>query len=242
MAFCFWLIIIFALVYEPIVGYFAFQKFKVDVRENQNARMKFYKNTILGLWVPTVFIMLLVAFTELTLKDIGLSALSINMETLGIFVTASVFIAALFYLISTLYYFIGYHYSEKIKAKWMDAKQKGMEQASFEVMLPVTKQEKKVWNYVSLTAGITEEIIYRGFLIYAFSYLFPDLSIWFVLLLSSFLFGLAHSYQGLTTGILRTTFIGFIFSILYIGLGSIWPIIVLHFLIDYVAKLGDSKE
>lgn len=242
MEFCFWFIIIFALVYEPIVGYFAFQKFKVAVRKNGNARLKFYKNTILGLWVPTAFILLLVIFTELTLKDIGLLAPSINLDTLGVFVTASVFVAALVYLISTLYYFIGYHVSEKIKAKWMEAKQKGMEQASIEVMLPVTKQEKKAWNYVSLTAGITEEIIYRGFLIYAFSYLFPDLSIWLVLLLSSVLFGLAHSYQGFAAGILRTTFIGFIFAILYIGLGSIWPIIVLHFLIDYVAKLGDAKE
>jgi uncharacterized protein len=29
----FWLVILFALVYEPIIGYFDFKKFKVNVRE-----------------------------------------------------------------------------------------------------------------------------------------------------------------------------------------------------------------
>lgn len=113
---------------------------------------------------------------------------------------------------------------------------------SFEELLPVTKKEKKLWNYVSLTAGITEEMIYRGFLIYAITYLFPNFSIWLVLVLSSFLFGLAHTYQGFKIGVLRTTIVGFIFSILYIGLGSILPVMILHFLIDYLAKLGDTKQ
>ena len=108
--------------------------------------------------------------------------------------------------------------------------------------MPVTNKEKKIWNFVSLTAGITEEIIYRGFLIFAFAYLFPDFSIWLVIILSSLLFGLAHTYQGFTTGVLRTTIFGVIFSILYIGIGSILPLIVIHFLIDYVAKLGELKE
>lgn len=57
MEYGFWLVIIFAILYEPIIGYFDFQKFKVDVRENQNARLKYYKNSIIGLWVPTIFIL-----------------------------------------------------------------------------------------------------------------------------------------------------------------------------------------
>ncbi|MEH7379023.1 CPBP family intramembrane glutamic endopeptidase [Bacillus sp. JJ1533] len=108
-------------------------------------------------------------------------------------------------------------------------------------MLPVTDKEKKIWNYVSLTAGITEEIIYRGFLIFALGYFFPGLSIGLVIILSSLMFGMAHTYQGFLTGVIRTTIFGLLFSILYIGIGSILPLIVFHFLIDYVAKLGDVK-
>ncbi|TWI58182.1 CPBP family intramembrane glutamic endopeptidase [Halalkalibacter nanhaiisediminis] len=238
----FWLVIIFALLYEPIIGYFDFKRFKVNVRENQDARLKFYKSSIVDLWIPTIFILLLVIFTELTLKDIGLSFPSINTNTLGSLVTYSVFVVAFLYLIGVLYYSIGYQFSDKIRTKFEQAKQKEYANVGFSEILPVSNKEKKLWNYVSLTAGITEEIIYRGFLIFALAYLFPNLSVWLVIFSASLLFGLAHTYQGFITGVIRTTVFGIIFSVLYIGIGSILPLIIFHFLIDYVAKLGDSKD
>lgn len=239
MEYGFWLIILFALVYEPIFGYRDFQKLKVEVKDNEKARLKFYMNTIIGLWIPTVFIFLLVAFTDLSIGNIGLSVPSINTQPLGPWVTYTVFAVVAVYTIGILYYSIGYHFSGNIRSKLTQAKQKQWENVSFSELLPVTNREKKVWNYVSLTAGVTEEIIYRGFLIFALSFLFSDLSIWLVILLASILFGLAHTYQGFMTGVVRTTIFGIVFSILYIGLGSILPLIVLHFLIDYLAKLGD---
>lgn len=238
----FWLVIIFAILYEPIFGYLDFKKFKVDVKENTNARLKFYKNTIIGLWLPTIFILLLVAITELTLKDIGFSVPIINTDTLGPLVTYFVFAVALIYLLGILYYSIGYQFSEKIRNKLIEAKEKEWNNLNFSEILPVTNKEKKLWNYVSLTAGVTEEIIYRGFLIFALAYLFPNISIWIIILIASILFGLAHTYQGFASGVLRTTVIGILFSILYIGLGSIFPLIIFHFLIDYLAKLGEVKE
>lgn len=117
-----------------------------------------------------------------------------------------------------------------------------MENYEFTPILPVNDKEKKVWNFVSLSAGITEEVLYRGFLIFALSYLFPNLSIWGVIIVAAFIFGLAHTYQGFWIGVIRTSIVGFLFSSLYIVLGSIIPLIVLHFLIDYLAKLGDHQS
>ncbi len=131
MEFGFWLLIIFTLLYEPIIGYFDFKKFKVAVKENQNARLKYYKSTILGLWIPTVYIILLVISTELTLKDIGLSIPNMNTEPLGALVTYAVFAIVLLYLFVILYYSIGYQFSKKIRDKWAQAKQKEWENASF---------------------------------------------------------------------------------------------------------------
>lgn len=37
----FWMIIFFTVVYEPIIGYFDYKKFKVNVSENKNARMNY---------------------------------------------------------------------------------------------------------------------------------------------------------------------------------------------------------
>lgn len=235
------MVIIFALLYEPIVGYFDFQKFKLDVKTNKKARTKYYINSIIGLWVPTIFILLLVVFTDLTFTNIGLTIPTINTEVFGPTITYSAFGVALLYLFGILYYLIGYRYSIKIKNKLLQAKEKEWEKAEFSEILPTTKKEKKLWNYVSITAGVTEEIIYRGFLIFALAFLFSNFSIWLVIILASLLFGLAHTYQGLITGVLRTTIFGIIFSILYIGLGSILPLIVFHFLIDYFAKLGEKE-
>ncbi|MDF1507265.1 CPBP family intramembrane metalloprotease [Robertmurraya sp. DFI.2.37] len=241
MEFSFWLLILFTIVYEPIIGFFAFKKFKLGVRENQHRRVKFYQQTMLGLWIPSIFIFLLALFTELSFQDIGLTFPAINTESLGPLITYSVFVLAILYFIGLLYYSIGYQFSKKMRSKLREAKQKEWDNVHFSEILPITNAEKKLWNYVSLTAGITEEVIYRGFLIFAFSYLFPDLSIWFTVVLSSLLFGLAHTYQGIK-GVLQTTVVGVIFSILYIGVGSILPLMLLHFLIDYVAKLGDRPE
>lgn len=62
-----------------------------------------------------------------------------------------------------------------------------------------------------------------------------------IILLASLLFGLAHTYQGLVTGVLRTTVFGIIFSNIYLGLESILPLIIFHVLIDYFAKLGEKE-
>lgn len=234
----FWMIIIFTIVYEPIVGYFDYKKFKVIVNENKNARMNYYINSIISLWAPTLFILLIVWFTELTFKQIGFAVPTIHTEPFGTYITYITIVIGLLYFLSTLYSIIGYHVSDKFKEKFSQAMKKELVKNEYSMILPTTKKEAKLWNVVSLTAGITEEMIYRGFLIFALSYLFPSLSIWIVVLIASLLFGLAHTYQG-TLGVVRTTIIGFFFSILYLSLGSILPLIVLHFFIDYMGKLGD---
>lgn len=238
LVFGLWLIILITLLYEPIKGYVDFKKLKGNVGKFEDARLQYYKSTIIDLWFPTIFILLLVAFSPLKLKDIGLSLLKINTTTFGSWVTYIAFGMGILYFTLLLYYLFGYLLSNKFRTKIAQAKQKESIKLEYLQMLPVNNKEKRVWSFVSITAGITEEIIYRGLLIFAFGYLFPNLSMWLILLIASIIFGLGHIYQGLT-GVIRTTVIGFLFSLIYIGLGSIIPLILLHFLADYVAKLGD---
>ncbi|MED4041255.1 CPBP family intramembrane glutamic endopeptidase [Niallia taxi] len=237
-----WIMIVFVLIYEPIYGYYDFQKFKVNVTTNPHAREKYYINSIVGLWAPTLYIILLVLFTELTFNQIGFTLPYINTNVFGPIITYTVFALTGIYILAILYYMIGYHVSINIRKKLIEAKNREKEKSEYLAIMPVSKREKKLWNYVSITAGLTEEIIYRGFLIFAFSYFFPNLSVWFVVIFASLLFGLAHTYQGLLSGVLRTSIVGLIFSVLYMGLNSIIPLILLHFLIDYMAKLGEDEN
>jgi len=94
--------------------------------------------------------------------------------------------------------------------------------------VPHTSGELRGFVGVSITAGIVEEIVYRGFV---FWYLGQFMPIWAAVIVSSVAFGLAHSYQG-ASGALRCGLIGLAFGILYVLTGSIWLPIVGHILLD----------
>ena len=93
------------------------------------------------------------------------------------------------------------------------------------------KKERILFFLVSITAGVCEEIIFRGLIVYYFSHLPFDLSLLTIGIIASVLFGLVHLYQG-WKGVLRTAYIGGILFFLYVGTGTLWVPIALHFLID----------
>ncbi|OCA83025.1 hypothetical protein A8F94_17930 [Bacillus sp. FJAT-27225] len=237
----YWLMIVFLLSYEPVYGYFDYQTFKRRVQTDQAVRISYYKKVMAGLWLPTLAILAAAVFGPLTAGDIGLKWIEINTAPLGKGMTYAVIGMALLYILVLMYYWAGYKYSEKIRTDIQKAKKKTLATTSFSDIMPVTKEDKKAWTLVSWTAGITEELIYRGFLVFALGQLFPGWPLWLVLIAGSVLFGLAHTYQGYGN-VIKTSLIGLFFALLYISLGSVIPLILLHFLIDYVGKIGDDEE
>jgi uncharacterized protein len=99
-------------------------------------------------------------------------------------------------------------------------------------ILPQSVRELVPFCALAVTAGICEEFIYRGFAMGAFAR--AGLHTWLVVLLSSFLFGLAHLYQG-RGGILGTLLLGALFGIARIGYDSLVPVIFWHAAVDVVA-------
>lgn len=84
---------------------------------------------------------------------------------------------------------------------------------------------------VCLTAGICEEIIYRGFLIQYFVDLPLGLSLTTALLLSSVLFGLAHFGQG-PVGMFSTGLFGGLAGVQFLATGNLFLPMVIHALVD----------
>lgn len=85
-----------------------------------------------------------------------------------------------------------------------------------------------LFRRLSLTAGICEEIVYRGYLIW---YLAAFVGAWPAAVLAGFAFGAVHIYQG-PAGVVRTGIVGLGAGVLYVGTGSLlWPMI-LHAAID----------
>ncbi len=100
-------------------------------------------------------------------------------------------------------------------------------------LLPRTADEAKAWKAVSFTAGVTEEFIFRGVLLYTLT-LYVDFSDVSLALASGVLFGLAHAYQGVR-GIVVTGLLGALFGYVYLVMGVLWPLMVLHMLLDLIA-------
>ena len=84
---------------------------------------------------------------------------------------------------------------------------------------------------VALTAGICEEVLFRGFLIRFLHDGGMAMPVIAALLVSCLVFGLNHLYQGPRSA-LGTAIVGFIMGLLFLVTGSLIPPMIVHALID----------
>ena len=103
-----------------------------------------------------------------------------------------------------------------------------------EQLLPRTPVEKVVFFFLSLSAGLGEELAYRGFLIPALAGVLGG--VWPAAVLSSVVFGFLHAYQG-WLGVVRTGCLGLMLAASFVVTGTLWPAILAHALLDVMAGL-----
>ena len=115
---------------------------------------------------------------------------------------------------------------------------RGSLQAIAERILPQSTVELFPYLALAMTAGLCEEFLYRGFAMAVL--LHVGLPAWAVVLLSSVLFGLAHSYQG-RGGIVMTLLIGLILGTSRLAYGSLVPAIFWHSGVDVVAGTAGPR-
>ena len=101
-------------------------------------------------------------------------------------------------------------------------------------LIPRTRREKSYFVATALAAGICEEIVFRGFLLYVLIRIFPELSPFLLAALAGACFGAAHFYQGIK-GVIKTGLLGILFGFLYISTGSLYLCMAVHFLFDISA-------
>lgn len=99
--------------------------------------------------------------------------------------------------------------------------------------LPRTSAEFGHFVALSLSAGVWEELLYRGYLI---RYLSSMFGIVVAIVASSVVFGFAHLAHGASAAI-RAGVLGLVFAGLFLFSGSLWLPIVLHAFIDVYAGL-----
>jgi uncharacterized protein len=106
--------------------------------------------------------------------------------------------------------------------------------------LPHTNQERLAFLLVALTAGICEEILFRGFGIAYVRWLWPSANRISIVVIVGIGFGLAHYGQGRPT----TVFAGIaggVFGWVTLATGTLVPAIVVHCLVDIRASFFPAE-
>jgi len=100
-------------------------------------------------------------------------------------------------------------------------------------LMPASSQEK-AWALalVAPTAALTEEFLYRGYLLAMMVRGFHSTA--WAWALSSVVFGMAHVYQR-TNGMIRAALLGALLAWPVVRTGSLYPSMAAHFLIDAIA-------
>jgi membrane protease YdiL (CAAX protease family) len=104
-----------------------------------------------------------------------------------------------------------------------------------ERMLPATVRERAWFFALAGTAGVCEEVLYRGYLVWylmAWAWVFaPHQAFLLAAAASSLLFGVGHAYQG-ARGVLLTAVVGAFLAAVYWITGSLFAGMLIHALMD----------
>ncbi len=215
-------LIFFALLSGVILPAYALvtaKKTQTYLQDNPQLLVQTYKSILVMQWGMCLPVLIILGLQEGGFISIGLHFLTNPLSVLGLIVAT----------------FTGYHlvrllpYPEKrlIKAK----------KRLKEVMYIVPKNEREYkWSVLlSITAGICEEILFRG-LFYEFllAYITPV----YAILLVNIMFGLGHAGTRFKN-MIQTMGLGLLWSVTYYFTDSLWAPILMHILVDfYSLRLG----
>lgn len=211
---------------ESILEMKRFKRNKAALVNGTPTMLKFYRTTMLSLWIPALIVLALPFFTTYSFANMGIKGIRLNENPW--LAWPMVFLSCL-YACYLVYQVIVLRHCAHKKLK---VSVKIPEDVS--IILPETSMEKCMYIFVSLTAAVTEEVLFRGYLLYAQGGLFPGLHPVLALAASSCVFGLVHLYLGWRETF-KTALVGAILGVVYIAFGSLLPGMLLHFLQDVAA-------
>lgn len=209
-------VFIFVLVH-PLAGFVSYRRLlrRIDRGARPN-RLQLYGNTIVTHWALFAIAILVWSRSDREWTDLGFSvaadwrffaAAALALVGIGVFTWQSM---------------------QVIRADQQTINRLGSRLGRLELLIPHTWNEMTRFYWVSLSAGIVEEVLWRGFLIW---YLTQFLPLSIAAVISAVGFAVAHAYQGLSQ-LPQIALVGAVFVALYLLSGSIWLAIALHAAID----------
>ena len=191
-------VLVFAVAY-PVLGFFSFRRLLRRIAAGSPAdRPRLYRHTIVGHWILLGTGLYLWWSAGRPLEELGFTT-----ETGVGFMTALAFtVAGIVFLVGQVRSATGGD------REFLDAVADAF--GPLVHLLPRSRRELRTFYLVGITAGIAEEVLWRG-------YLLAYLSTWLPVPVSAAIvvagFGLAHAYQG-ARSVPRVTVVGAVFTAL----------------------------
>ena len=211
-----WLILSLLIVVFPLWGR---RDFRILLRRTSegdpDARVDFYKDVLKFHWPLTISFLAWWLLSGNSLESMGLTSVAERWSWAAIGVAVIVILAQVINLVIV---------SRNVDKLTKLRKQIG----ELSVLAPRTPREDRLFDMVSITAGVCEEILYRGLLL---ATLVPLVGTWSAVAISSLIFGLGHAYQGVA-GIAKAGSVGLVLAVFTVFSGSLYIAIIIHAVID----------
>ena len=209
------ILVAYVVLVMPWIGRYKYQKLEQHLAARiPNARLRFYHLTVLQQWLLVAIVLLFAQLASVNWRSLGLMAPYSWAATEALLIMFAVALG----LSVILFRYTGDRFLRRF------LKMAG-------ALIPATATERIWFAGVSLGAGVTEELLFRGFLLWYLSFFWPQLKLVPLIVISSLLFGFCHIYQG-WMGIIGTSVLGAVLAWMYIATGSLVLPATIHALID----------
>ncbi|WP_184584034.1 CPBP family intramembrane glutamic endopeptidase [Lipingzhangella halophila] len=219
------LLLMYAAIGEPLLGRRAFAWLQARRQTHPRALLRFYAVTIAAQWLwAAAIVVILLTSPGLTPGHLGLRA----PDSWGPLLAAVIGFSLALLVVWVLTRDSGGRSGREQHGE-SHSTAPGAGGQVLATLAPRSRAERRMAAGLAVTAGICEELLYRG--LFVALGVAVGLPVWLAAIVSCVLFAVAHIYQG-WWGLVGPGLLGALFMVVYLGTGSLVIPIVLHALLD----------
>lgn len=221
------LLVLYLVTVEPLWGWREYRRLKAGSTGEAEPLLRLYRLTVTVEWAWIGYLSMLVLFGGIAISRLVTPPDRMMLPVVIANVGPGLIVGMMVGIVGGAF----------VAARGMQSKAKPRTVGDFDALRPRTSRERRWLAAVAVTAGVCEEVVFRGFLFFYVSRLLPGAGTLVIVVLAAGVFSAAHAYQG-WLGVAGTFGLGVVFGFVYLATGSLVPGIVMHSLLDLRLLVG----
>ena len=210
---------VWLVVVSPVASVWSTSRLRRRIESGDGrARIRFYVWGIAEYWTVTLVVWILWQWTGRPFAALGMVA----PAGTAAWITVALCVA------TVIFYATQIHSVLVSEAAQASLRAQIERSPGVRIVIPTSAAEMRAFVAVGVTAGICEELLYRGFVLWYLSALLPR---GWAIVAAVAIFGIGHAYQG-ARNVLMTAMVGGIALAVYLWTGSLIAPMVMHAVVD----------